>query len=44
MKMEQTQCTARWNRHSVPKLWHIKFRRQGITQKKEYNIPNIAKV
>jgi hypothetical protein len=27
MKMEQ----------SVPKRWHIKFRRQGITQKKTYN-------
>jgi hypothetical protein len=27
MKMEQ----------SVPKCWHIKFRRQGITQKKTYN-------
>jgi len=28
MKMEQ----------SIPKRWHIKFRRWGITQKKEYNI------
>jgi len=27
MKMEQ----------SVPKLWHIKFRRRGITQKKAYS-------
>jgi len=24
----------RWNRLSVPKLWRIKFRRRGITQKK----------
>jgi len=23
--------------HSVPKRWHIKFRRGGITQKKAYN-------
>jgi len=23
---------------SVPKRWHIKFRRQGITQEKTYNI------
>jgi len=29
MKMEQTECSERW---------HIKFRRQGITQKKEYKI------
>ena len=28
MKLEQ----------SVPKHWHIKFRRRGITQKKAYNI------
>ena len=34
MKMEQ--C--------VPKRRHIKFRRQGITQKKGYNIQNTAKV
>jgi hypothetical protein len=34
MKMEQ----------SVPKRRHIKFRRQGITQKKTYNILNTAKV
>jgi len=27
-------CLWRWNRHSVPKRWHIKFRRRGITQKK----------
>jgi hypothetical protein len=27
----------RWNRQSVPKHWHIKFRRRGITQKKAYN-------
>jgi len=29
---------------SVPKRGHIKFRRLGITQKKEYNIQNTAKV
>jgi hypothetical protein len=28
----------------VPKCWHIKFRRRGITQKKAYNIQNTAKV
>ena len=27
----------RWNRQSVPKRRHIKFRRRGITQKKTYN-------
>jgi len=30
-------CLWRWNRESVPKRRHIKFRRQGITQKKAYN-------
>jgi hypothetical protein len=34
----------RWNRQSVPKRRHIKFRRWGITQKKAYNIRNKAKV
>ena len=34
----------RWNRHSVPKRWHIKFRCWGITQKKAYNIQNMVKV
>jgi len=34
----------RWNRQSVPKRRHIKFRRQGITQKKTYNTQNTAKV
>ena len=29
---------------SVPKRRHIKFRRRGVTQKKAYNIQNIAKV
>jgi len=29
---------------SVPKRRHIKFRRRGITRKKEYNIQNTAKV
>jgi len=28
---------GRWNRQSVPKRRHIKFRRRGITQKKAYN-------
>jgi len=28
----------RWNWQSVPKRRHIKFRRQGITQKKVYNM------
>jgi hypothetical protein len=31
MKMEQ----------SVPKRWHIKFRRRGITQKKIYSLSNV---
>jgi hypothetical protein len=31
-------CLWRWNRQSVPKRRHIKFRCQGITQKKTYNI------
>ena len=34
----------RWNRQSVPKRRHIQFRRRRITQKKEYNIHNTAKV
>jgi len=29
---------------SFQKRWHIKFRRQGITQQKAYNIQNTAKV
>ena len=29
---------------SVLKRWHIKFRCRGITQKKAYNIQNMAKV
>jgi hypothetical protein len=28
---------------SVPKCQHIKFRRRGITQKKEYNFQNTTK-
>jgi hypothetical protein len=32
-----------WHRHIVLKCWHIKFRRWGLTQKKEYNIQNTAK-
>jgi len=31
-------CLWRWNRQSVPKRRHIKFRHQGITQKKTYEI------
>jgi len=34
----------KWNRQSVPKRRHIKFRRRGITQKKTYSIQNTAKV
>ena len=37
-------CLWIWNRQSVPKLWHIKLRRWGITQKKAYNFQNTAKV
>ena len=33
----------RWNRHSVPKRRHINSRRRVITQKKPYNIQNMAK-
>jgi hypothetical protein len=29
---------------TFPKRRHIKFKRQGITQQKEYNIPNTAKI
>jgi hypothetical protein len=25
----------RWNRHSVPRFWHLNYRRRGITLKKE---------
>ena len=28
----------RWYRQSIPKRRHVKFRRQGITQKKEYKM------
>jgi hypothetical protein len=31
-------CLWRWNGQSVQKRRHIKFRRQGITQKKAYNM------
>jgi hypothetical protein len=31
-------CLWRWNRQSVPKRRHIKFRRQEISQKKEHNL------
>jgi hypothetical protein len=33
-------CLWRWNRQSVTKRWRIKFRRQGITQKKAHNLVN----
>jgi hypothetical protein len=33
-----------WKRQGVPKRWHVKFRRRGITKKKTYNIHNMAKV
>jgi hypothetical protein len=33
-------CLWRWNRQSVPKSRHIKFRCRGITQKKTKNIQN----
>jgi len=29
---------------SVPKRRHMKFRRRGFTQKKTYNVQNMAKV
>jgi hypothetical protein len=32
----------RWNRQSVPKRRHMKFRRRGITQKKAYNSNNVT--
>jgi len=32
----------RWNRQSVPKHRHIKFRCQGITQKKTYNTKTVS--
>jgi len=38
-----TTCLWRWNRQSVPKRRHIKFRRRGITHKKAYNIQDTAK-
>jgi len=37
MQVGISTCLWRWNRQSVPKRRHIKFRRQGITQKKAYN-------
>jgi hypothetical protein len=30
----------RWNRQSVPKRWHLNYRRQGITQKEANDIKN----
>ena len=43
-QVDTPTCLWRWNRQSVPKRRHIKFRRRGITQKKSYNIQNTAKV
>jgi len=37
-------CLWKLNRQSVPKRRHIKFRCQGITRKKTYNVQNTAKV
>ena len=37
-------CLWRWNSLSVPKRQHIKFRCQGITQKKAHSIQYMAKV
>jgi len=34
----------RWDRQSVPKRRHIKFRCRGITEKKTYSIQNTANV
>jgi hypothetical protein len=31
-----------WNRQSVPKRWHLNYRRRGKTQKKAYDISNIV--
>jgi hypothetical protein len=39
-----TLCLWRWNKQSIPKCWHIKFRSRGITQKKSYSIRIKAKV
>jgi hypothetical protein len=33
----------RWNRHSVLKRWHLNYKRRWITQKKAYDIQNMAK-
>ena len=38
------QLTPPKMEQSIKKRWHIKFRCQGITRKKEYNIQNIMKV
>jgi len=37
-------CLWRWNRQCGPKCRHIKLRHQIITQKKAYNILNMAEV
>jgi hypothetical protein len=33
----------RWNRQSVQKRWHIKFRRRGMTQKKGYDFKYVIR-
>ena len=35
-------CLWRWNRQSIPKRRHIKFKLRRITQKKVYNVQNTA--
>ena len=35
-------CIWRWNRQSVPKRLHLKFRRPGITQKKAYKTLSLS--
>jgi len=42
--LDAPTCLWRWNRQSVPKRRHIKFRRRGITQKKAYNIQETVRV
>jgi len=37
-------CLWKWNRQSVSKRRHIKFRRRGITQKKANNIQDTANI
>jgi hypothetical protein len=47
MKMEQillVHSIYKWNRKDDPKRRHIKFIRQGITQREEYSIRNKARL